>query len=131
MTIGVKERDLRGAEWRGTTASSLEAGPSTRTCSYVRRLPRSPNLQSVRTLLWSMISTIVASLLTYGPVVKRTTRPTSTNLHWLVLTSASPIMSIDTGSDGGALAVALADNGLSMFAIATGMKDRNVQLGVG
>jgi len=40
-------------------------------------------------------------------------------------------MSIDTGSDGGALAVALADNGLSMFAIATGMKDRNVQLGVG
>lgn len=37
-----------------------------------------------------------------------TTRPTSTNLHWLVLTSASPIMSIDTGSEGGALAVILA-----------------------
>jgi len=45
MTIGVKEREARGAEWRGTTASGLDAGPSRRTCSIVSKLPMSPVLR--------------------------------------------------------------------------------------
>ena len=34
---------------------------------------------------------MVANRLSKGPVEKRTTRPTSTSLHWLSVISASPI----------------------------------------
>ena len=45
-----------------------------------------------RTRLWSMISTMVASLPSDGPPWIKTTRPTSTNLHCEALMSASPIL---------------------------------------
>lgn len=34
MTMGVRETWARGEEWRGTTASGFEEGPSTRICFY-------------------------------------------------------------------------------------------------
>ena len=47
-----------------------------------------------------MISTMVANRLSKGPVEKRTTRPTSTSLHWLSVISASPISTDKSVSAG-------------------------------
>lgn len=78
----------------GTAASLSVAGPSIRAYFFnVSFLPLS--LQSspiVHTRLWSMISTIAASLPSCGPPVTRTTRPTSTSLQEDALISASPIV---------------------------------------
>ena len=47
-----------------------------------------------RTRLWSTISTIAASLPSNGPEAKRTTRPTSTSLQALAVTSTDPMLSV-------------------------------------
>jgi hypothetical protein len=49
-------------------------------------------LEVEHTRLWSMISTIVASFPSEGPLWIRTMRPTSTSLHDDTLISASPIV---------------------------------------
>jgi hypothetical protein len=56
--------------------------------------------RSSRTRLWSMISTTAASFWAWMPVLKRTTRPTSTSLHWLALMFASPILTVCSGELG-------------------------------
>lgn len=100
-TKRVRETLERGAEWRGTEASTVEAGPSTRTCrdlltpnSFVLSslhcalFPNSSRSSSAvqRTRLWSMISAMAASLPAKGPETNSTTRPTSTSLQELAST---------------------------------------------
>lgn len=88
----------------------MEAGPSTRTCrvhvnlnscSFFLRIP--PICFQIppdglpgckRTRLWSIISTITANLVACSPEAKRTTRPTSTSLQALAVTSTDPMLSV-------------------------------------
>jgi hypothetical protein len=93
-TKRVSETVERGAEWRGTESSTVEAGPSTRTCRVHVNLQffHSSNAPGssvppggppwcAHTRLWSMISAIAARRPAKGPETKSTTLPTSTSLH--------------------------------------------------
>jgi hypothetical protein len=68
-------------------------GPSIR--AYLLSVLPPPSqicLDVKHTRLWSMISTIAASLPSEGPPWMRAMRPTSTSLHDEALISASPIV---------------------------------------
>ncbi|KAA8569301.1 hypothetical protein EYC84_000958 [Monilinia fructicola] len=99
-TRGVRTTLAREIACLGTAASLSVAGPSIRAyfrCQISALLSNSSPF--LHTRLWSMISTIAASLPSCGPPVTRTTRPTSTSLHEDALISASPIVIASEKSD--------------------------------
>lgn len=105
MTRGERRHLLRASACRGTARWASEEGPSTRTCkkeeNHVsisdrggRPAPGEANHPS-HTRLWSMISTMAASLPWQGwPSATTTMRPTSTRRQLDPSISASPIVTV-------------------------------------